>query len=83
MKKMSCNDCIDFDELFDEYETDTIAVGDFNVLFQGALVQCIHRDCDGNVSIWSGDPDDKFSEELLPSKAEKKEILETIWEYMA
>ena len=70
-------------ELFDEYDTDTIPVSDFGIIFQGVRVDNIHRDENGNISIWAGNPDtDKYAEELLPCKAEKRQILETILEYM-
>ena len=71
-------------ELFNEYDTDTIQVSDFRIVFQGTLVDYIHKDENGKISIWAGNPDtDKYAEELLPSKEEKRQILELIWEYMS
>ena len=72
------------DELFDKYDTDTISVSDFRITYQGILIDYIHRDNDGEISIWSGNPDnDKYAEELLPNRADKRNILELIWEYMS
>ena len=74
----------EIDELFNEYDTDTIQVSDFRIVFQGTLVDNIHRDENGKISLWAGNPDiDKYAEELLPSKEEKRQILELIWEYMS
>lgn len=71
-------------ELFDEFDTDTLSVSDFDIQFQGIRVDNIHRDENGNISIWAGNPDtDKYSEELLPCKEEKRQILELVWEYMS
>ena len=74
----------DLDELFDEYDTDTISVSDFQIVFQGVRVDYIHRENNGNISIWAGNPDtDEYAEELLPNKTEKRKILELIWENMS
>ena len=74
----------EIDELFEEYDTDTISVSDFQIVCQGTLVDNIHRDENGKISIWAGNPDtDKYAEELLPNKKEKRQILEMIWEYMS
>ena len=74
----------DLDGLFDEYDTDTISVSDFQIVFQGVRVDYIRREDNGNISIWGGNPDtDEYAEELLPSKMEKRKILELIWEYMS
>lgn len=74
----------EMDELFDEYDTDTISVSDFGITYQGTAVDYIHRGNDGRISIWSGNPDtDKYAEELLPDKTTKRKILELIWEYLS
>ena len=74
----------DLDELFDEYDTNTISVSDFQIVFQGIRVDNIHREDNGNISIWAGNPDtDEYAEELLPNKTEKRKILELIWENMS
>jgi hypothetical protein len=71
----------ELNELFEEYETNTIRVSDFGLTHRGVLIDYIHRDENGKISIWAGNPDtDKYAEELLPDKNERKEILEMIWE---
>jgi hypothetical protein len=72
-----------YKELFDEYDSNTISVSDFNIVIGGTRVDYIHKGDNGDISIWAGNPDtDKFAEELLPDKAQKREVLELIWEYM-
>ena len=72
------------DELFDEYDTNTISVSDFNIVIKGTRVDYIHREDNGDISIWAGNPDtDKFAEELLLDKTQKREVLELIWEDMS
>lgn len=69
-------------DLFDEYNTNTISVSDFQIIFQGIQVDYIHREDNGNISIWAGNPDtDKYAEELLPNKIEKRKIFELILEH--
>ena len=74
----------DLDELFDEYDTNTLSVSDFNIVINGIRVDYIHKKDNGDIGIWAGNPDtDKYAEELLLSREEKREILELIWEYMS
>lgn len=82
MSTQNTNSYLDW--LFDEYDTDTISVSDFQIVFQGVRVDYIRREDNGNISIWAGNPDtDEYAEELLPNKIEKKNILELIWENMS
>ena len=74
----------DLDELFDEYDTNTISVSDFDIVIKGTRVDYIHKEDNGDISIWAGNPDtDKYAEELLLDKIQKREVLELIWEYMS
>lgn len=71
-------------ELFDEFGTDIIVVSDFGIITNGVLVDCIIRSQQTNnkIEIWSGNPDvDKYAEELILSKDERKRILEEILEH--
>ena len=74
----------DLDALFDEYDTNTISVSDFDIVIKGTRVDYIHKEDNGDISIWAGNPDtDKYAEELLLDKIQKREVLELIWEYMS
>ena len=69
-------------ELFSEYETDNLSVGDFGITTQGVLVTNIINS-KGNVEFWSGDPTTlKYAEELILSKCEKDRIIEEIVDLM-
>ena len=70
-------------ELFDDFGTDTIRVSDFGIIVNGAELTHIHRTDEGDVQLWAGNPDtDKFAEELIVCKEEKREILEDILDNM-
>lgn len=82
MKQETIN--FELNELFNDYDTDTISVRDFHLVFQGVCVDYIHKDDGGSISIWAGNPDtDKFAEELLPEKEDKRLLLELILEYFS
>lgn len=51
--------------LFDEYESDVIGVEDFDLKWKGALITHIAKNDNNQVTFWSGDPEDKFSQEIL------------------
>ena len=73
----------DINELFNEFNTNTIIVSDFGIIVNGAELTHVHRTDDGNVQLWAGNPDtDKFAEELIVSKERKREILEEILDNM-
>lgn len=74
----------ELNELFEEYESNSIRVSDFGLTHRGVRIDYIHRDDNGKISIWAGNPDtDKHAEELLPDRSERKEILEMIWENLS
>ena len=73
----------DINELFDDFDSNTIRVSDFGIIANSAELTHIHRTDDGNVQLWAGNPDtDKFAEELFVSKERKREILEEILDNM-
>lgn len=74
----------DIYELFDEFDTDIIVVSAFGIITNGVRVDCIVRNQQTNnsIEIWAGNPyEDKYAEELVLSKAERKRVLEEINEY--
>lgn len=69
-------------DLCNEYDSDIIAVSDFNIIHNGALVThvCMNNN---TVSIWAGNPvSDKHAEELVLSEDEKNKIISKIYEYL-
>lgn len=68
-------------ELFEEFGTNTITVSDFRIIADGCLVNNIHLADNGDVQIWSGNPDtDKYAEELMLSNAERRRVFEEVLE---
>lgn len=73
----------DIYDLFDEFDTGVVVVSDFGIITNGVRVDCItyHVNYD-QIGIWAGNPvEDKYAEELILSKAERKRIFEEILEY--
>lgn len=69
-------------DLFEEFDTGIIVVSDFGIITSGVRVDCItyHVNYD-QIGIWAGDPIyDKYAEELILSKEERKRIFEEIIE---
>ncbi len=69
-------------ELFDEFGTNIVIVSDFRIIANGMLVDCVVKNETTNeIEIWAGNPqEDKYAEELILSKAERKRIFEEILE---
>lgn len=68
-------------ELFENLNTCMICVKNYNIIVDGTLVTHIYLR-KNKISIWAGDPTkDKYAEELIPSKGDKKRIFEEILEY--
>ena len=70
-------------ELFDEFDTEVIPVSDFRIITNGVLVDCIilNPQTNNSIKIWAGNPyEDKYAEELVLNKEERKRILEEIIE---
>lgn len=69
-------------ELFDEYETLNLFIGDFEYTFQGALITNICDTPEG-LQFWSGDPEtDKHAEQMLLDEESKDELIALVLEYM-
>ena len=70
------------ENLFYEYSTYIIIVSDLGIITNGVAVDAITNDSEG-IKIWAGNPiSDKYSEELVLSKEERKRIFEEILEAM-
>lgn len=65
-------------DLFNDYESDIICVQDLDLHWNGALITHIAEDDDNQVTFWSGDPEDKFSHQLVIPENDGKEYLEDI-----
>lgn len=52
-------------ELFDEFCTDVICVENLGLKYNGASITHIARDDNDQVTFWSGEPSDMFSEQIL------------------
>ena len=65
-------------DLFDDYESDIICVQDLGLHWNGALITHIAEDDDNQVTFWSGDPKDKFSQEILIDEDVAKLYLQEI-----
>ena len=72
----------DISELFDEFDTNIVIVSDFRIIVNGTLVDCvIKNEATNEIEIWAGNPqEDKYAEELILSKEERKRIFEEILE---
>lgn len=65
--------------LFNDFETDTLCVADLGIVCHGTLVTHIHRDEKGDVQIWAGDMDnDKYAEELILNRDEWKLVMSEV-----
>lgn len=65
-------------DLFNDYESDIICVQDLCLHWNGALITHIAEDDDNQVTFWSGNPEDKFSHQLVIPENDGKEYLEDI-----
>ena len=64
-------------ELFNDFDSNTIIVSDFGIIANGVELTHIHLTDDGNVQLWSGN-----AEELIVSEERKREILKEIIDNM-
>lgn len=65
-------------ELFEQLG-DNIAVGDFGITFQGALITNVLNKGNGEVEFWSGNPHtDKHAEQLFPNKETQDLIIDEL-----
>ena len=51
--------------LFDEFYSDVICIEGLGLKYKGAAITHIAKDDDGQVTFWSGEPSDMFSEQIL------------------
>ena len=65
-------------DLFQEYDSDILCVKDFELKYQGSLISHITKDDDGQVEFWSGEPSDKFSEQILLDEKTEREYIDYI-----
>lgn len=65
-------------DLFDEYESNVICIEDFDLRWQCALITHIAKNDNNQVTFWSGDPKDKFSQEILIDEDVAKLYLQEI-----
>ena len=70
-------------DLFNEYETDSICVTDLGIIIQGARLDYIVKDEYGRIHYWGGNPEtDKYAEEFVLEKEEERLVCEEILEEM-
>lgn len=66
-------------ELFDEYETDVLSVGDFDLKYRGMLIEYVILDENGEIHFWAGNPDtDKYAEEIIMDDRTKSDFCSQI-----
>lgn len=69
------------DDLFQEFDTLNLYVGDFGITYRGVLItNVVKKDPEtGEIGLFAGDPyKDKYAEELFPEKSEFQSIIEQI-----
>lgn len=69
----------DFLDLFDLFDTDTLSVADFEIKVGGAIVTHLRKNGE-NVEVWSGDPDDKHSEELIVDEDDRERFFNLVYD---
>lgn len=52
-------------DLFDEFCSDTICIEDLGLKYKGAAITHIVKNDNDQVTFWSGNPGDNFSEQIL------------------
>ena len=67
-------------EILNEY--DGLAIADFDIVYQGALITDVLLNDDGEIVFWSGNPfDDDHAEQILIDKKTENLIYKEIIEY--
>ena len=64
--------------LFDEFYSDVICVENLGLKYNGASITHIAKDDDGQVTFWSGEPSDMFSEQILLDIQTERDYLNDI-----
>lgn len=52
-------------DLFDEFCSDTLCIEGLGLKYKGAAITHIAKNNNDQVTFWSGDPGDNFSEQIL------------------
>ena len=61
--------------LFDEFYSDVICIEGLGLKYKGAAITHIAKDDDGQVTFWSGEPSDMFSEQILLDMQTERDYL--------
>lgn len=64
--------------LFDEFYSDVICIEGLGLKYKGAAITHIAKDDDGQVTFWSGEPSDMFSEQILLDTQTERDYLNDI-----
>ena len=64
--------------LFDEFYSDVICIEGLGLKYKGAAITHIAKDDDGQVTFWSGEPSDMFSEQILLGIQTERDYLNDI-----
>ena len=65
-------------DLFDEFCSDVLCIEGLGLKYKGAAITHITKNDDDQVTFWSGDPDDNFSEQILLDTKTEREYLNEI-----
>ena len=64
--------------LFDEFYSDVICIEGLGLKYKGAAITHIAKDDNGQVTFWSGEPSDMFSEQILLDIQTERDYLNDI-----
>ena len=64
--------------LFDEFYSDVICIEGLGLKYKWAAITHIAKDDDGQVTFWSGEPSDMFSEQILLGIQTERDYLNDI-----
>ena len=64
--------------LFDEFYSDVICIEGLGLKYKGAAITHIARDDNDQVTFWSGEPSDMFSEQILLDTQTERDYLNDI-----
>lgn len=65
-------------DLFDEFCSATLCIEGLGLKYKGAAITHIAKNDNDQVTFWSGDPDDNFSEQILFDAQTEREYLNEI-----
>lgn len=74
----------DLREQFDDFDTDTLCIGDYGIKHNGALITHITMPNEADICFWSGNPYcDKDAEEIqITDYDQRREIIISILQYL-